>query len=42
MLKGSINHLSLTVSDLPKAMGFFAPFPGFLGYVDVPSLRFST
>jgi glyoxylase I family protein len=33
MLKGSINHLSLTVSDLPRAMEFFSPFLEFLGYV---------
>jgi catechol 2,3-dioxygenase-like lactoylglutathione lyase family enzyme len=33
MLKGSINHLSLTVSDLPKAMEFFVPFLKFLGYI---------
>ena len=33
MLKGSINHLSLTVSDLPQAMRFFGPLLEFLGYV---------
>jgi len=32
MLHGSINHVSITVSDLPKAMEFFAPFLQFLGY----------
>lgn len=32
MLNGSINHLSLTVSDLPGAMKFFRPFLTFLGY----------
>ena len=32
MLHGSINHVSITVSDLPKAMGFFRPFLEFLGY----------
>jgi len=33
MLRGSINHLSLTVSDLPRAMEFFGPLLEFLGYV---------
>lgn len=33
MLRGSINHLSLTVSDLAAAMEFFGPFLTFLGYV---------
>ncbi|MFQ5744165.1 MAG: VOC family protein, partial [Acidobacteriota bacterium] len=31
MLHGSINHVSITVTDLPKAMEFFRPlleFPG--------------
>ena len=32
MLHGSINHVSITVSDLPAAMRFFAPLLGFLGY----------
>lgn len=32
MLHGSINHVSLTVSDLPGAMRFFRPLLGFLGY----------
>ena len=32
MLLGSINHVSITVSDLPKAMTFFQPFLEFLGY----------
>ena len=32
MLRGSINHLSLTVSDLPRAMKFFGPFLEYLGY----------
>jgi catechol 2,3-dioxygenase-like lactoylglutathione lyase family enzyme len=32
MLHGSINHVSITVSDLPKAMRFFGPFLRFLGY----------
>lgn len=32
MLHGSINHVSVTVSDLPKAMEFFGPFLRFLGY----------
>ncbi|MGH7863611.1 MAG: VOC family protein [Candidatus Binataceae bacterium] len=32
MLNGSINHVSITVSDLPAAMKFFAPLLTFLGY----------
>ena len=32
MLHGSFNHLSLTVSDLGKAVQFFEPFLAFLGY----------
>lgn len=32
MLHGSINHVSITVSDLPKARQFFAPLLAFLGY----------
>ena len=32
MLLGSINHVSLTVSDLARAVEFFTPFLGFLGY----------
>ena len=32
MLHGSINHASITVSDLPAAMEFFGPFLEFLGY----------
>ena len=32
MLHGSINHVSITVTDLPKAMEFFAPLLRFLGY----------
>jgi glyoxylase I family protein len=32
MLLGSINHVSITVSDLAKAMEFFRPFLEFLGY----------
>ena len=31
-LHGSINHLSITVSDLPDAMKFFGPLLKFLGY----------
>jgi predicted enzyme related to lactoylglutathione lyase len=31
-LHGSINHVSLTVSDLPEAMKFFGPLLKFLGY----------
>jgi len=37
MLHGSINHVSITVSDLPRAMAFFGPLLGFLGY-DVGSI----
>ena len=33
MLLGSINHVSITVSDLPAAMKFFRPLAEFLGYV---------
>jgi glyoxylase I family protein len=33
MLKGSINHLSLTVSNLTSAMDLFTPFLEFLGYI---------
>jgi catechol 2,3-dioxygenase-like lactoylglutathione lyase family enzyme len=32
MLLGSINHVSITVSDLRKARAFFAPLLEFLGY----------
>ena len=32
MLHGSINHVSITVSDLTKAMAFFGPLLRFLGY----------
>jgi catechol 2,3-dioxygenase-like lactoylglutathione lyase family enzyme len=32
MLNGSINHVSLTVSDLARAVEFFTPFLRFLGY----------
>jgi len=32
MLLGSINHISITVSDLRSAMGFFGPMLRFLGY----------
>ena len=31
-LLGSINHVSITVSDLPEAMKFFGPLLKFLGY----------
>ncbi|HEY6421630.1 MAG TPA: VOC family protein [Candidatus Binataceae bacterium] len=31
-LLGSMNHVSITVSDLTDAMGFFKPFLEFLGY----------
>src|SRR5574341_796582 len=32
MLHGSINHVSITVSDLSKAMEFFGPLLRLLGY----------
>ena len=32
MLHGSINHVSITVSNLPEAMRFFGPLLEFLGY----------
>jgi glyoxylase I family protein len=32
MLTGSINHVSITVSDLTEAMKFFKPFLEFFGY----------
>jgi glyoxylase I family protein len=32
MLHGSINHVSITVSNLPEAMKFFRPMLEFLGY----------
>src|SRR5262245_37181603 len=32
MLHGSINHVSITVSDLPSAMAFFGPLLQALGY----------
>ena len=32
MLQGSINHVSITVSDLDEAMRFFGPVLEFLGY----------
>lgn len=32
MLQGSINHVSITVSDLRSAMAFFGPLLEFLGY----------
>ncbi len=33
MLQGSINHVAITVSDVPEAMKFFRPFLRFLGYI---------
>ncbi len=36
MLRGSINHVSVTVSDVPEAMKFFRPFLEFLGYIVPP------
>lgn len=32
MLQGSINHVSITVSNLDQAMGFFRPVLEFLGF----------
>lgn len=32
MLRGSINHVSITIRDLDEAMKFFKPFLEFLGY----------
>lgn len=32
MLRGSINHVSITVRDLGEAMKFFKPFLEILGY----------
>ena len=32
MLRGSINHISIAVSDLPAAMRFLGPLLEFLGY----------
>ena len=32
MLHGSVNHVSITVSNLAEAMKFFKPFLEFLGY----------
>jgi hypothetical protein len=32
MLRGSINHVSITVRDLGEAMKFFKPFLEFVGY----------
>jgi glyoxylase I family protein len=36
MLLGSINHVSITVSDLPKAMEFLGPLLEFLRYTVGP------
>jgi glyoxylase I family protein len=36
VLHGSINHVSITVSDLAGAMEFFGPFLRFLGYAVGP------
>lgn len=33
MLRGTINHVSITVSDLPRAVKFLRPILEFLGYV---------
>jgi glyoxylase I family protein len=33
LLQGSVNHVSITVSDLPGALKFFTPLLEFLGYV---------
>ncbi len=37
MLHASINHVSITVTDLPKAMEFFRPFLEALGYTVGPT-----
>ncbi len=39
MLHGSINHVSITVSDLPKAMQFFGPLLELLGYAVGPVMH---
>jgi len=39
MLHGSINHVSITVSDLPRAMQFFGPLLEFLGYAVGPVMH---
>lgn len=39
MLQGSINHVSVTVSDLDAAMTFFRPLLELLGYAPGPVLR---
>ncbi len=39
MLQGSINHISITVSDLPEALKFFTPLLEFLGYVSEGIIR---
>jgi catechol 2,3-dioxygenase-like lactoylglutathione lyase family enzyme len=39
MLHGSINHVSITVSDLPEAMRFFRPLLEFLGYASGEIVR---
>lgn len=41
-LLGSINHVAITVSDLPTAMKFFAPLLGLLGYTTGPIFRSRT
>lgn len=35
-LHGSVNHISLTVSDIETAMAFFQPLLAFLGYKSEP------
>jgi catechol 2,3-dioxygenase-like lactoylglutathione lyase family enzyme len=39
MLQGSINHVSVTVSDLDEAMEFFGPVLAFLGYTPGAAVR---
>ena len=39
MLHGSINHVSITVSDLARAMQFFGPLLEFLGYAVGPLMH---
>jgi glyoxylase I family protein len=39
LLSGSINHISVTVSDLDEAMAFFRPLLEFLGYTPGPIIE---
>jgi glyoxylase I family protein len=38
-LLGTMNHVSITVSDLERAMQFFGPFLQFLGYDQTEHIR---